>query len=178
MHLIWFSIERLNLSFNQILKGFCEVEMDQIRNRRDVFCLKIIFLFFVLAIPAIVLFFVFNTNLNPVGYEVHLNKEMNLMTIEEGYVNKEIYSIEVTTNQALKVLLPIYEAKQLWEMNLTIFFFLVGLFVASFEKYIKPRKNFKWYVTAFYLFIVVFVIWHMNAHLQLNDKITDVLNSF
>ncbi|MDV2682766.1 hypothetical protein RYX56_00105 [Alkalihalophilus lindianensis] len=130
-----------------------------------------------LAVVAISFLFVIFTEFNPVGYDYYLEEDESIMIIEEGFVQKERYQVEVTTSQALRVVLPITEAKQLWNVNLAIFSLLVAAFGYVFKRYIRTRKYAKWYVLGFILALNLFTAGHIHEHLQLYETITEEVNS-
>lgn len=50
------------------------------------------------------------------------------MIIEEGFWDKEVVERQVTAHEALKIMVPINEAKRLWEVNI----YLISLFLCRF----------------------------------------------
>ncbi|MUK89496.1 hypothetical protein GMD78_14100 [Ornithinibacillus sp. L9] len=66
-----------------------------------------------------------------------------IMTIEEGLVQKDTYEVEVTTNQALRILISINHANELWISGLPI----VVTIAMNIILILKTKsKYYKWYL--------------------------------
>ncbi|OLS37138.1 hypothetical protein BTR22_10680 [Alkalihalophilus pseudofirmus] len=115
--------------------------------------------------------------LNPVGFNYFLSDDLSVITIEEGYISKEVYQFEVEKSDALRIVLPITEANQLWELNVAIFALLVATFNLIYPKVIKPQAYSKWITAGFILLLIVLAAIHFNAHLELHRTISEVLNT-
>ncbi|WP_100372355.1 hypothetical protein [Bacillus sp. FJAT-45037] len=139
--------------------------------------IKKVLLFIFLVFIVLSVFFIIFTEFNPVGYHFHLHEDQSIMTIEEGFVQKDRYQLELISNQALQVMLPIIEAQQLWNVNLAIFSLLVTAFGCVYKRYIENRKHAKWFVCGFILAMTFFTAGHIHAHLQLYETITEVVYS-
>lgn len=124
---------------------------------------------------AILLLFTMITNFNLTGYHYYLNEESMSLTIEKGFVLKEIYNAQVTPIQAIKMLLPINEANDMWKLNI----YLLSTFIAVlFYKSYWPVKNLKMYVVFYFLCFTTFIIWNIIVHIEIMENISDALNNF
>ena len=100
-----------------------------------------------------------------------------MLTIEEGFVKKETYNVKDSPIQAIKVMLPINKAYDMW--GLTIFIsslFITGVFLLFFIPAI-PRKNVKLYATVYFIFLSIFIIWDIYVHKEIIKEISNALNS-
>ncbi|MED1603355.1 hypothetical protein [Alkalihalophilus marmarensis] len=130
-----------------------------------------------IAVIVLAVVLIVTNKLNPVGYAYSLSDDLSVITIEEGYLTKEVYQFEVETSEALRIVLPITEANQLWELNVAIFALLVATFNLIYPKVIKPQTYSKWITAGFILLLIVLAAIHFNAHLELNRTISEVLNT-
>lgn len=111
------------------------------------------------------------------GFNYSLNDDLSVITIEEGYISKEVYQFEVETSDALRIVMPITEANQLWELNIAIFALLVATFNLIYAKVIKPQTYSKWITAGFIILLIVLAAIHLNAHLELHRTISEMIDS-
>ncbi|WEG15118.1 hypothetical protein PQ478_11260 [Alkalihalophilus pseudofirmus] len=130
-----------------------------------------------MAIIVLAIVLIITNKLNPVGYAYSLSDDLSVITIEEGYLTKEVYQFEVETSEALRIVLPITEANQLWELNVAIFALLVATFNLIYPKVIKPQTYSKWITAGFILLLIVLAAFHFNAHLELHRTISEIIHS-
>ncbi|MCK1998647.1 hypothetical protein MPH47_15690 [Psychrobacillus psychrodurans] len=124
-----------------------------------------------------ILLLTLKTNFNFTGYNYYLDEETMMLTIEEGFVKKETYNVQDSPIQAIKVMLPINKAHDMW--GLTIFLsslFITGIFLLFFKPSI-PRKNLKLYGTVYFIFLSIFIIWDIYVHKEIIKEISNALNS-
>lgn len=133
----------------------------------------------IIYISVILLTFVLllTNKLNPAGFSYSLSDDLRVITIEEGYITKEVYQFKVETSDALRIVLPITEANQLWELNVAIFALLVATFNLIYPKVIKPQTYSKWITAGFILLLIVLAAFHFNAHLELHRTISEMIHS-
>jgi len=132
---------------------------------------------FIIFIPVMILLLTFTiiTNFNLIGYNYNLEENSTIITVEEGFFNKEIYDIPIYNDSGIlvlqEVILPINSANDIWRFDVT----LISLFIAVFAELIRSpgrqRKNFKWYILLYVATIFVFVVWNINAHAELLEVI-------
>ena len=100
-----------------------------------------------------------------------------MLTIEEGFVKKETYNVQDYPIQAIKVMLPINKAYDMWGLTILISsFFITGFFLLFFKPSI-PRKNVKLYVAVYFIFLTIFIIWDIYVHKEIIKEISNALNS-
>ena len=97
------------------------------------------------------------------------------MTIEEGFRDKQAVERQVTANEALEIMLPINEAKQLWEVNIYLIALFAAFFIALFYTSLKSQRYWKWYVVLYFTFLVAFVLWDITMHRELGKELGKVL---
>ena len=97
------------------------------------------------------------------------------MTIEKGVWNKRVDERQVTTQEALEVMLPINEANQLWNMNIYLIALFAAVFIALFFTPLRPKRYFKWYMLVYFILLATFIIWDISIHKDLTGKIFIIL---
>lgn len=96
------------------------------------------------------------------------------MTIEKGAWTKQVDERQVTAHEALEVMLPINEAKQLWEVNIYLISLFAALFIALFYIRLIPKKYLKWCVVLNSSFLAIFILWDITVHKQLAEELSQV----
>lgn len=111
------------------------------------------------------------------GYTYYFDEENSVLTIEEGYLNKEvnhvIYNVQDNSNaaKALLIILPINKAYQLWMVTIIFLtFYLSCIFFIIFSK--KPRL----YLGLYLLFLIVFILGDLYIHKELIEEISNTLD--
>ncbi|MFS0688818.1 hypothetical protein AB1K89_06210 [Sporosarcina sp. 179-K 8C2 HS] len=99
-----------------------------------------------------------------------------VLTIEEGFVKKEMYSVQDTVLPALKVMIAINKAYDMWLLTILILPLFISVFFVLFFKPLRPRKNVKLYVVLFILFLATFIIWDFYVHKEIIEEISNALN--
>lgn len=89
------------------------------------------------------------------------------MTIEEGFWDKQVVEKQVTAQEALEIMLPINEAKQLWDVNIYLIALFAAVFMALFFTPSKHKKYFRWYVLLYLILLVSFIIWDVAQHREI-----------
>lgn len=117
------------------------------------------------------------TNFNLTGYNYYLDEESMMLTIEERFVKKEMYNVQDTPIQALKVMLPINQANEIWNFNVYILSLFISVLFVLFYKPLRPRKNVKLYVGLYVLFLITFIIWDIYIHTEMIEEISNALNN-
>lgn len=108
------------------------------------------------------------------GYTHHLDEESNVLTIAKGFINKEVYDVQIVednTLQAIRVVMSIQRADNLWLINIYIISFFIAGFVGLFYSPWRPRKNLKWYAIVYFLCLTVFIIWDSRAYKEIIEKV-------
>ncbi|KQL34344.1 hypothetical protein [Psychrobacillus sp. FJAT-21963] len=100
-----------------------------------------------------------------------------ILTIEEGFVKKEKYNVQGTAIQAIKVMLPINQANEMWKLNIYILSLFITVFFVLFLKPLRPKKNLKMYIALYFLFLITFIIWDIYVHKEIIEEITNTINS-
>ncbi|WP_156972757.1 hypothetical protein [Mesobacillus selenatarsenatis] len=121
------------------------------------------------------LLFTKQTNFNLSGVQYQFNQETMTMTIEKGVLDKQVVEKQVTSQDALDVMLQINEADQLWKMNIYLISLFAAVFIALFFTPLRPKKYYKWYVFMYFIFLVTFVIWDVTVHKELAGKLAVTL---
>ena len=126
---------------------------------------------------AIFLIFIQKTDFNLTGYTYYFDEESSVLTIEKGYLNKElnhvIYNVQDNSNaaKALLIILPINKAYQLWAVTIIFLtFYLSCIFYIIFSK--KPRL----YLGLYLLFLIIFILGDLYIHKELIEEISNALN--
>jgi hypothetical protein len=101
-----------------------------------------------------------------------------MLTIEEGFVKKEVYNVQDTAIQAIKVMLPINKANEMWRLTILILWLFISVFFVLYFKPLRPRKKVKLYVAVLFLFLTTFIIWDIYVHKEIIKEILKALNSF
>ncbi|GAM16653.1 hypothetical protein SAMD00020551_4883 [Mesobacillus selenatarsenatis SF-1] len=123
----------------------------------------------------LLLLFTKQTNFNLSGVQYQFNQETMTMTIEKGVLDKQVVEKQVTSQDALDVMLQINEADQLWKMNIYLISLFAAVFIALFFTPLRPKKYYKWYVFMYFIFLVTFVIWDVTVHKELAGKLAVTL---
>ncbi|QFF99278.1 hypothetical protein PB01_10825 [Psychrobacillus glaciei] len=100
-----------------------------------------------------------------------------VLTIEEGFVKKEMYNVQDTVIQALKVMSPINKANEMWMLTIYILSLFISVFFVLSFKPLRPRKKVKLYVAVYFLFLITFIIWDFYVHKEIIEEISNALNS-
>ncbi|WNF23382.1 hypothetical protein [Mesobacillus jeotgali] len=111
------------------------------------------------------------TNFNPLGFHYQFDQENMLMTMEEGFWDKQVVEKQVTPQEALEIMLPINEAKQLWEVNIYLIALFAAVFIALFFTPLKTKKYFRWYVVLYMILLVSFIIWDVAQHQEIAETL-------
>jgi len=115
------------------------------------------------------------TNFNLIGYNYHLEDNSTIITVEEGFFNKEIYDIPIYNDSGIlvlqEVMLPINSANDIWRSDMILISLFIGVFAELIRSPGRQRKKFKWYILLCIATIIVFVLWNMNAHAELLEVI-------
>ncbi|MFB5089361.1 hypothetical protein PGC35_19585 [Psychrobacillus sp. PGGUH221] len=109
------------------------------------------------------------------GYNYYLDEEKMMLTIEKGFVKKDIYHVQDNTTQAIKVMLPINKANDMWMLTMLMLSLSISAFFALFFK--QPRTNVKLYVAIYLLLLTIFIIWDIYVHKEYIEEISNALNS-
>lgn len=119
----------------------------------------------------LVLMFTILTNFNLIGYNYYLEGNPTIITVEEGFINKEIYDIPIYNDSGIQVLqeviLPINSANDIWKSDVILISLFIGVLAELIRSPDRQRKSFKWYVIIYLATIIVFVVWNINAHAEL-----------
>jgi len=100
-----------------------------------------------------------------------------MLTIEEGFIKKETYNVQYSPIQAIKVMLPINKAYNMWGLTILISsLFITGFFLLFFKLSISG-KNIKLYVTVYFIFLIIFIVWDIYVHKEIIKEISNALNS-
>ncbi|TQR15589.1 hypothetical protein [Psychrobacillus soli] len=100
-----------------------------------------------------------------------------MLTIEEGFVKKETYNVQDSPIQAIKVMLSINKANDMWGLTIFILSLFISVIFLLFFKPSIPRKNVKLYVAVYFLFLSIFIIWNLYVHKEIIKEISNALNS-
>jgi hypothetical protein len=125
----------------------------------------------------LLLLFTKQTGFNLLGVNYQFNQETMMMTIEKGLLDQQVVERQVTAQEALKIMMPINEANQLWKMNIYLIPLFAAIFIALFLTPLRPKKNFIWYVSMFFILLAFLVIWDFSIHRELSGEIGEFLNS-
>ena len=98
-----------------------------------------------------------------------------VMTIEAGFWDKQVDERQVTAQEALEIMLPINEAKQLWKINIYIISLFAAILIAVVYSPFRPKKNVKWYVFIYLVLLVSFVIWDVTVHRDIAEEIANAV---
>ncbi|WP_318617574.1 hypothetical protein [Sporosarcina sp. YIM B06819] len=123
------------------------------------------------------------TNFNLTGYSYNLDEEITVLTIQEGFLNKKTYDVEIREDDSTQILqplrdvmLPIIQAQSLWVHDILIIsFFIAGIF-GLFYSSLRQEKNFKWYVTVYMLIFALLIGWEINAYQNLFEDLHRLSN--
>lgn len=109
-----------------------------------------------------------------IGYNYNLEENSTIITVEEGFFNKEIYDIPIYNDSGIQVLqevmLPINSANDIWRTDVILISLFIGVFAELIRSPGRQRKNFKWYVLFYLITIIIFVVWNINAHAELLEE--------
>ncbi|WP_148296793.1 hypothetical protein [Halalkalibacter akibai] len=118
--------------------------------------------------------FTIQTNFNLAGYSFVIEDEYAdpvTVFIEEGFINKEKYEMEMTTGQALTLVMSINQADDLWMISMVlIMLFLTGFFIL-FSSPIRESKYIIWYVGFYLLLLIIVVIWIYTTQSGITEDI-------
>lgn len=129
------------------------------------------------SLVTILLLVTMKTNFNLTGYNYYLDEKSMLLTIEEDFVEKEIYDVQDTVIQPMKVMLLINKANDMWLLTIFIISLFISVLLVLVIKPLRPRKNIKLYVAIFILFLAAFIIWDVFVHIGIIEDISNALNS-
>lgn len=124
----------------------------------------------------ILLLVTMKTNFNLTGYNYYLDEKSMVLTIEEDFVQKEIFNVQETVVQPMKVMLLINKAHDMWLLNISVIPLFISIIFVLFYKPLRPRKNMKLYVGIFILLFAAFIIWDVYVHKEIIEDISNVLN--
>jgi len=124
----------------------------------------------------LLLLFTVQTNFNLSGVHYQFDQENMTMTVEKGIWNKQVDESQVTAQEALEVMLPINEAKQLWKINIYTISLFAAILIALVYSPFRPKRNCKWYVFLYFIILVAFVVWDINLHRDTAEEIAKALN--
>ncbi len=135
-------------------------------------------LFIYSLLVVILLLFTVATNFNLTGYSYDLNEETMVLTIQDGFLNKKTFDMEIGEGDSKLILqpirdvmLPINQAQYLWKIDI----FIISLFIAGlfglFYSSLRQKKNFKWYVTMYMLIFALLIGWEINAYQNLFEEL-------
>ncbi|MGV2941598.1 hypothetical protein AB5I83_18500 [Mesobacillus sp. LC4] len=117
------------------------------------------------------------TNFNLSGVHYQFDQEKMMMLIEEGFWDKDVVERQVTAHEALEIMVPINEAKRLWEVNIYLIALFAAVFITLFFTPLKPKKHFRWYVVLYLIFLVCFILWDVAVHQDIAEEIVKTLLS-
>lgn len=100
-----------------------------------------------------------------------------MMLIEEGFWDKDVVERQVTAHEALEIMVPINEAKRLWEVNIYLIALFAAVFIALFFTPLKQKKHFRWFVLLDLIFLVCFILWDVAVHQDIAEEIAKTLLS-
>ncbi len=100
-----------------------------------------------------------------------------MMTFEVGFWDKQVVERQVTAQEALEIMMPVNEAKQLWEVNIYLIALFAAVFIALFFTPLKPKKHPRWYVLLYLILLVSFMIWDVAVHQDIAEEIVKILLS-
>ena len=127
------------------------------------------------------------TNFNLTGYTYDVDEGTTVMTIQEGFLKKKTYNVEISEVESKQLLqplqdvaLPIYQAQSLWKRDIHIIsLFIAGLY-GLFYSSLRQKKNFKWYVTVYMLIFTLLIGWEINAYQNIFEdlrRLSDYTNN-
>ncbi|WLR51728.1 hypothetical protein LC040_02145 [Bacillus tianshenii] len=99
------------------------------------------------------------------------------MTVEEGYLDKESYSVQVNEDnsiQAIYVMLSINSAKRLWKINIAI----LPVFIAGFFTLLERPKYFKRLAGLYFLCLIGFILWDINQNQGVLEEVVENVGYF
>ncbi|WP_226678444.1 hypothetical protein [Mesobacillus jeotgali] len=100
-----------------------------------------------------------------------------MMTFEVGFWDKQVVERQVTAQEALEIMMPVNEAKQLWEVNIYLIALFAAVFIALFFTPLKPKKHLRWYVLLSLILLVSLMIWDVAVHQDIAEEIIKILLS-
>jgi hypothetical protein len=115
----------------------------------------------------LLLLFTVQTNFNLSGVHYQFDQENMTMTVEKGIWDKQVDERQVTAQEALEVMLPINEARQLWEVNIYLIALFAAVLIALFFTPLRPKKHFRRYVVLYLSLLVFFIIWDVAQHQEI-----------
>ena len=98
-----------------------------------------------------------------------------MMTIEKGILDKQVVEKQVTSQEALDVMLQINEANTLWKMNIYLISLFAAVFIALFYTPLRPKKYFKLYIFMYFILLATFIIWDVIVNKELAGKLAVTL---
>lgn len=127
------------------------------------------------------------TNFNLTGYTYDVDEGTTVITIQEGFLKKKTYDVEIREVESKQLLqplqdvaLPIYQAQNLWKRDIHIIsLFIAGLF-GLFYSSLRQGKDFKWYVTVYMLIFALLIGWEINAYQNIFEdlrRLSSFMNS-
>ena len=135
----------------------------------------LLLLLFYLSLVAILLLLTMKINFNLTGYNYYLDEKSMVLTIEKDFVKKEMYDVHDNVIDPLKVMLLINKAYDLWLLTILVLSLFISVFVILFFKPLRPRKNVKFYVVVYIVFLAAFIIWDFYVHKELIEEISNTL---
>ncbi|MER2090789.1 MAG: hypothetical protein ABS920_13700, partial [Sporosarcina sp.] len=90
-----------------------------------------------------------------------MDEKAKVLTIEEGFYEKEIYNVQVIDENTIQiiqeVILPVNSANTIWQFTIIMLSLFFGGFVALTQLPITQSKNGKWYVIVYIVSVIVFI---------------------
>ncbi len=132
---------------------------------------------FVYILLLTILLLTLKTNFNLTGYSYYLDEKTMMLTIEEGFGKIETYNVQDSPIQAMKVMISINKAYDMWGVTILISSLFITGFFLLFVKPGIPRKIVKLYLTIYFIFLTVFIFWSIYRHKEIIQEISNALNN-
>lgn len=100
-----------------------------------------------------------------------------MLTIEEGFGKIKTYNVQDSPIQAMKVMLSINKAYDMWGVTILISSLFITGFLLLFVKPWIQRKIVKLYLTIYFILLTIFIIWSIYVHKEIIQEISNALNS-